>query len=178
MAPPASIAARIPVSNGDEQGRRRSKDHSIGIQNPRLSPVFPSLAAAHPALQPNRRAARHRAQVFHLHLASHRRHSSRTIGLAHRLVQQGRDDAAMQITGRSFILVCHRCVRDHRPRSGFSANHRERQAKPHRVPGSAAEAVILSAVKQRRRFRIRQRGVLMRVVFLRTVGQLHLFSLR
>jgi hypothetical protein len=33
-------------------------------------------------------------------------------------------------------------------------------------------------VKQRRRFRIRQRGVLMRVVFLRTVGQLHLFSLR
>src|SRR5262245_31622232 len=63
--------------------------------------VPPSLYADLARLHPQRFVQRHRLEVVHGHLGSHRDDLTQLVHLAHSFIENGRDDAAVYVAGRS-----------------------------------------------------------------------------
>jgi hypothetical protein len=83
---------------------------------------------------------RHRLQVIHGHLGSHRNHLTHLVHLAHRLIEDGRDDATMAVSGRAAIALAQPKLAGEAP-AVFVIG----EAKSHaiRIVGTAGEAIIL-----------------------------------
>ena len=77
----------------------------MGIQDVGFGPMFAALTAKDAALEPNRRARGHGAFVVNFHVAGHAHYLVRADGLAHGLIEQSGDDAAVHVAARAFIRI-------------------------------------------------------------------------
>jgi hypothetical protein len=75
------------------------------IQNLGHVDVLPSLHADLARFHPQRPMQRHGPQIFHRHLRRERHHMAVFIHLAHRLVEDGRNDSAVAVSGRSGVAL-------------------------------------------------------------------------
>ena len=110
-----------------------------------LGPMFAAFAAHQFTLDADFCRRRDRPEVFDFHLSSHCRQSAHPDGLAHCLVQKGRDDSAVQQAWRSFICSRNRGHTSHRLILGDI----EVQVQADGVGRATAEALILCGVNQR-----------------------------
>jgi len=111
---------------------------------PLASIIRASLQCLRPSLRTRRPSTRMGAfrvygtKVVDLHLAGHGRQPRARMGLAHRLVQQRGDDAAMQVTGRALEAVRNRRQANHAPVLGNQNSRCKPPALPVRSQSSGS----------------------------------------
>jgi hypothetical protein len=86
--------------NGDKDGGRRGQCLSRGISERGFDMVPAASGADVPRGKNERLSERDRAQVLDVESAGHGENPTGAIDLAHRLVEEGGDDASMRVTRR------------------------------------------------------------------------------
>lgn len=94
-------------ANFDEDASGLRQDHAAGVENLRFGPMSADLISDDAAFEAKLRVGRHRAQKLDFHMKGHRGTASRSYGLAHRFIEEGCDDAAVQNSGMAFECVRH-----------------------------------------------------------------------
>ena len=122
-----------------------AKTSTSCVENPGFAPVFAALAANQAALHANLRSRGYWPKVVDLHPAGHGRQPPRANGLAHDLVQQRGDDAAMQVAGRTLETVRNRRKANHAPIFG----KQKLEVQAGRIGRAAAKATVLAGVRHR-----------------------------
>jgi len=84
-------------TNLDKQPLALGQHGSVGAEDAGFCPVLAAFIPRDAAFQEERLAGGNRPQVVNLHVACHGDEAARTYGLAHGLVDQGGDDAAVQV---------------------------------------------------------------------------------
>ena len=133
-----------PLAYFNEQPLAMSQNRFFRVQNRSFCPVLAAFVPGHPRLQPDRRLRWHRPQIIHLHVARHGHNAVRTYRLAHGLVQQRGDDAAVEQPVRPFKHVAYLRQRNHLPVIG----QKELEMQPDRVGFAAAKTAVLRGMRQ------------------------------
>ena len=117
---------------------------AVGIENRRFDPVLSTFIAKHSALKPNRFARRNRAPEIHLHMACHRSQPACAHRLAHRLIEQRCNNAAVQKSRMPFEPV----------RNAYGTYHstilckEKLELQAARICFTTSKAAVLSTVRQ------------------------------
>ena len=139
----AGSSKSLATAHLNEQSLRIGQRVASCVDNPRLAPMFAAFATDEAALHANGRSRRHGAKVIDLHLSGHGGQTLGSYRLAHRLVQQRGDDAAMQITGGTLEAIRNRNRANHASVLG----KQEFKAKAGCIGRAAAEAAALGLVR-------------------------------
>lgn len=107
--------------------------------------MFAAFAARDAALDEDGGAGGDGLEVFDLHLASHGGDAMGAVGFAHGFIEEGGDDAAVEIAGRALIVVRDSGEAD----NSVIGSYGEIKAQANGVGETAAEAVILRSVIER-----------------------------
>jgi len=139
----AGSSKSLATAHLNEQSLRIGQRVASCVDNPRLAPMFAAFATDEAALHANGRSRRHGAKVIDLHLSGHGGQPLGSYRLAHRLVQQRGDDAAMQITGRALEAVWNRGQAHHSSVLG----KQKLQMQATGISRPAAKAAVLRLVR-------------------------------
>ena len=91
--------------DGDEDTAAAGQDFAFLIEDFGGIDVLSAVHADFSAFDPQRLLQRDGLQVFHRHLFRDRNHVAQLIRLAHGVVEDGGDDAAMAVAGRSGVAL-------------------------------------------------------------------------
>ena len=132
--------------DGDEEALAGGEGVAFGVLDGGLGPELAAFDAFDVAVEADRLSGGNGAQVFDLKLACEGDFATGAVGLAHGFVEEGGDDAAVEVTRRAFVLVAE---------SGFGGDDAavvggEGEMEAYGVIGSAAEAAVALAVGERR----------------------------
>jgi len=128
----------------DEESLAVRQHGSFGIQNFGFGPVFTALVVSNAAFEPQRLAGGHWPQIVHFHVPCHGRETAGADGFAHGLVDQGRDDPAMQIARMAFEVVRDFGKAD----DGTVFGEQKVEAQAGGIGVAATEASVLCGVRQ------------------------------
>jgi hypothetical protein len=137
-------SSKLYFANSYEKSICIGKDNSSHVPYLGFDPMPSVFAADHSSLDTDGRAGGHGTQIFHLHLTGYRRYSPGAIRFAHRLIENGRDDASMQAAVRSFIVVGDDGICDDRP---FRSSE-ELKLEANCICRAASEAAVLRSAKE------------------------------
>ena len=115
------------------------------VADSRVCPAFASLGANDAALQSNWLGTGHWQQVINLEVARHGGDSRGAHSLAHRLIEERGDNAAVQVAGVAAEVIGDGSVADDQTIVG----DQELKLQSMRINGAAAEAAVLRGVLQR-----------------------------
>ena len=129
----------------NEQRLGAGEDFAGGVEDAGLGVVLAAIALNGAGLNADARSRRDRAQVVDLDVAGHGRESLGADCLAHGFVKERGDDAAMEDAVRTFKRIRNGGQGD----DGAVPGDEEFEAQTRGVGLTAAEAAVLSGVKQR-----------------------------
>jgi hypothetical protein len=123
----------------DEQALTTSQHLSFFVQDLGNVDVFAAFHFHLARLHPQGMLQRHRPQISYGHLRGYRDHMAQLVYLAHRFIEDGRDDSAMAMSWRSAITLAQSEVADE-----TFAIFVEGKTQPHTrgIVGAAGEAII------------------------------------
>ena len=91
--------------DGDEDAFAARQDFAFLVEDFGGIDVLAAVHTDFPALDPQWLFERHRLQVFHRHLFRDRNHVAQLVGLTHSVVEDGGNDAAVAVAGRSGVAL-------------------------------------------------------------------------
>ena len=142
---------------------------SLSVEDFGLGPMLSALVSRDQAVNSKGRAGGNGAQIVDLNVAGHGDEAARSNCLAHGLIQEGRNHAAVQVAGMAF-----KCVRNHRQRlDGAVGREQEFEAQPDGIGFSAAKAAVRSMQfgGSRKGFKLCHRAPLKRKLPAQDAGQ-------
>src|SRR5581483_11334879 len=124
----------------DEHTFAAGQDFALFIEDLRRVYVLTAVHADFPAFDAKRLFQRDGPQILHRHLFGHSHHIAQLVGLTHGVVEDGSDDAAMAMAGRSGITLGKIEVAD---KGAPLFIEREFEMHSFGIVGPASEAVVL-----------------------------------
>jgi hypothetical protein len=143
-----SRSSALPWLDLDEQPFALRQPGSFRVENAGFCPVLASFAAQHPALHAYGHSAGDGQAVVYFQVACHCGQAAGTNCLTHGFIQQGCDDAAVQVAGMPFECSRYRRWANH----GAICGKQEFELEAAGIRRAAAEASVLRCVGQRRQF--------------------------
>lgn len=135
-------AGEVLVVNNDEEALGAGEDCAVGVVDLGLVEELAALAAEVAAGEHEQLVERGGAKVIDLHVAGHGEDAEGTVELAHGLVEQGGDDASMNVAGRAFVKLRELDVSGGGGDAGVRCVDGEVEVESLRVGRAAAEAVV------------------------------------
>lgn len=129
----------------DKETLASSEGLAFSIQDARFRPAFPALRTSDASFHANRLAARYRQKILNLQMARHGGDAGSAHCLAHGLIQQRGDHAAVQVAGVAAKIIGNGGVAD----NGTVVGEQKLQLQSMRIGDAAAKAAVMRSMFER-----------------------------